>query len=267
METGRRFAGLVRAAVMGLLWCNSALIADAAVVLGGTPSTDVVYQVPLNTIGVRNPSFTFQNVPEVGDLTVSFGTHFVGQVPGSMPNSLIDSTPTPPLQLASNGTYVQTMFDFSHPNHVALGGVQGTSLYTTPLAILFDEPVNFVSFNLGHLDAASPTQIQAFDANGASLGIFGGLPMGHNSLTLVETNETNVISGISIYIPGEGMDWEGFGISDVSFGLDDGDTDGGGNPVVPEPATLVVWSVLGVAGTASVWFSRRRKRGIPSEIA
>jgi hypothetical protein len=50
------------------------------------------------------------------------------------------------------------------------------------------------------------------------------------------------------------MDWEGFGLSNISFGVGEGET-----PVIPEPATIVVWSLLGGFGFSAVWYQRRRQ--------
>jgi hypothetical protein len=233
---------------------------SAAVSLGTPPDVDATFSISFDTINQVNPTYSFHDVPDVGDLTVSFGVLFAGQTLGNMHNSLGDTSPTGPLTLAwPQGHSVKTMIDLSHPTKgPQLGGVVNGSIYTTPLAILFDSEVNFVSFNLGHLDPNTDTLIEAYDSDGNSLGLFGNLPSGHNQYTLVESTGTNVIGGVSIYVPSEGMDWEGFGISNISFGLDDGDINGGGDPVIPEPGTIVVWSILGTIMGASTWCYRRR---------
>jgi hypothetical protein len=223
----------------------SSSTAMAAVVLGGSTNVDEFYTLTFDHIGVTNPSVTFSNVPDVGDLTVSFGTHFIGQSRGSTYNSLADTSPTGPLALDPKGM-TKVMFDLSAPSHVMLGGVDGLALYTTPLAILFSDEVSFVSFDLGYLDSTHAL-IQAFDSQGNSLGVFNHLSTGHNRYTLSETTGQNVIGGVSIYMPVGKIDREGFGINNLQVA------------VIPEPATLVVWSLLiGCAGTAGWWAQRRQ---------
>jgi hypothetical protein len=229
--------------------------AEAAVVLGGTSDAEEIYSIEFNEVGWVNPSVTFLDIPDVGDLTVSFGTRFAGQSPGDMHNSLDDTIPNPPLRLAPSGM-VKTMLDLSSPSGVMLGGVQGQALFTTPLAILFSSAVNYVAFDLGHLDENTSTLIEAFDAQGNSLGVFGGLPAGHNTYSLLEDEGDNLIAGVSIYVPTDGMDWEGFGLNNIQLAFD-GDTNGGG--MIPEPGTLVIWSLLGGLAMSSVWLKRRRQ--------
>jgi hypothetical protein len=229
--------------------------AEAAVVLGGTSDAEEIYCIQFNEVGLVNPSFTFPDIPDVGDLTVSFGTRFAGQSPGDMHNSLDDTIPNPPLRLAPSGI-VKTMLDLSSPSGVMLGGVQGNALFTTPLAILFSSAVNYVAFDLGHLDENTSTLIEAFDAQGNSLGVFGGLSAGHNTYSLLEDEGDNLIAGVSIYVPTDGMDWEGFGLNNIKFAFE-GETDNGG--IIPEPATLVIWSLLGGMAMSSVWLKRRRR--------
>jgi hypothetical protein len=229
-------------------WCS------AAVVMGGPPSGDAVYSINFDTFNMVNPTYTFQNVPTAGEMTVSFGTHFAGQTLSSAPNALSDVTPSAQLALDHSGGMTKTMFDLSHPSGPVLGGLTGNALFTTPLAILFDHGVNFVSFNLGHLDPGSPTLVEAYNRDGQSLGVFSGFPSGHTLVSLAESTGGNMIGGISVYVPESGMDWEGFGLSNISFGVGEGET-----PVIPEPATIVVWSLLGGFGFSAVWYQRRRQ--------
>ena len=236
------------------LACPSSRSIQAAVVLGGTTEAEEIYCIQFDTVGVVNPTVTLPNIPDIGDLTVSFGSRFMGQSPGSMHNSLDDTVPNPPLRLNPN-VNVKTLLDISSPTGVMLGGTQGKAIFTTPLAILFSSEVNYVAFDLGHLDENTSTKIEAYDAQGKSLGVFDGLSSGYDTYSLVDTEGDNVIAGISIYVPSEGMDWEGFGINNVKLAFD-GDTDGGG--MVPEPGTLVVWSLLGSLGLSAAWLKRRR---------
>jgi hypothetical protein len=246
MVIGRRMLAVV---VLFSFWASGRLserAAEAAVVLGGSTDADEFYTITFDHVGLMNPSVTFADVPNVGDLTVSFGTHFVGQSRGSTYNSLADTSPLGPLALDPSGN-TKVMFDLSAPSGIMLGGVDGLALYTTPLAILFSDEVNFVSFDLGNLDD-TVALIEAFDDQGNSLGVFNNLSLGHNRYTLSDTNGENVIAGVSIYVPNGKVDLEGFGINNLQIVADG---------VIPEPATFVVWSLLiGCAATAG-WWQRR----------
>ncbi len=254
MEIGNRMLTLSLVGI-GIVCGISHRACQAAVVLGGTTQDDTIYMIQFDKANVINPTVTFPNIPNIGDLTVSFGTQFVGQSSGSTNNSLGDTSPTAPLTLDPNGM-VKTIFDLSSPSGIVLGGVKGNALFTTPLAILFSHAVNYVAFDLGHLDKNSPTTIQAFDAQGTSLGSFGGLSPGFKNYSLLETTGSDVISGVSIYVPSGGMDWEGFGLNNIKFALD-GDSGGGG--MVPEPGTFLIWSLLGSVAVSGAWIKRRRE--------
>jgi len=236
--------------LMVALSIGTATVAFAAVELGGPITATEQYGLSFETAGLTNPSYRFDT--SHGEMEVSFGTHFLGQTFGHSHNSLLDTTPISPLQLGGTS---MTMFDVGNPNGIVLGGTDGAGWMTTPLAILFDQSVNFISFDLGHLDENTDTTIEAFDTTGASLGVFSGLPSGYNNFALNETTGANTIAGISIYVPDMGMDWEGFGLDNVSFGFDEN----GPNPQVPEPATIVVWTLLGSIVGGCTWMKRRRK--------
>ena len=226
--------------------------AYGAVELGGFPDPNAAkYSVVFDHYGITNPVVIFPNATPTGDLVVSFGTRFEGQVEGVPFNSLQVVTPSAPLALASG--VVKTMIDVSAPTNLALGGVKPDSTFLTPLAVLFDGGVNFVSFDLGHLDATGDTRIEVYDAQGNRLGLFDRLAGGYNNFSLKETTGLNTIGGMSVYVPADhGMDWEGFGINNFVM-TSDGD-------VIPEPTTLVVWSVLGSISLGAVWFKGRRRR-------
>jgi hypothetical protein len=204
--------------------------------------------VTFDRFGIVNPSYTFP----AGDdtITVSFGTHFEGQEPGATYNSLANTSPTGPLTLAWSTASVATQFDLANRETPVLGGVDGAGRYTTPLAILFDNPVGQVCFTLGHLIQDSAALVEAFDAAGTSLGLFGDLPYGNTPMRLSATDEESAISGVSIYMPEGMIDLEGFGIHDIGFSLDNG------GPVIPEPTALVVWSLLGLVAGTTVWVTR-----------
>jgi hypothetical protein len=176
-------------------------------------------------------------------VTVSFGSRFEGQTLGSSDNSLNDTSPSNPLTLAEL-PIVQTSFDFANAMDVVLGGQN----FKTPIAILFDNPVSHVCFNLGHLDAESPTLIETYTASGQSLGSVNNLAPGTNRVSVTDSSGNNVISGVSIYVPDGAMDWEGFGIHDVAFDVN----------VIPEPATIAIWSLLGLVAFSAAFVSRSR---------
>ena len=229
--------------------------ASAAVSLGGMPEYEL-QEVEFDQIGELDPTFRFDNVPEMGTVSVSFGQRFAGQKLGRAQNSLTASAPVGPLRLTKAPGNVSTLVDLSNPSDLVLGGLRRDQVYTTPLAILFDKPVAHVSFNLGDLDLGTSTVIEAFATDGQSLGRFSDLASGSNQVALTESTGNRVIAGLSIFVPADGgMDWEGFGIGNVAFGAPRG-----GDPmeVVPEPATWVMWLVFG--GMASVFYSWRRFR-------
>jgi len=206
------------------------------------------YKVVFDKLEEYNPVYEFQNDPQYGDMTVSFGTHFVGQTLGNSYNSLSQSSPLGPLTLAAGLPDVVTQLDLRMPGTIRLGGVNGLARYTTPIALLFSDPVSQVGFTLGFLDELPPsTMIEAFEKTGASLGVLSGLSDGYSTLSVVESTGDR-ISGVSIYLPDGNLDEEGFGIDAVTFST-------GG--MVPEPATLVIWSLLGLAAFSAAWYSSR----------
>ena len=233
--------------------CLSPAICDAAVSMGmmdHSPGGEINF----DSFGDKNPQYN------VGGTTVSFGSAFVGQVLGSMPNELIDSSPTGPLRLDPNAPDVSTMFEITSGGLV-LGGSNNGSFLTTPIAILFGDPVKDVYFDLGHLDHADTVKIEAYDGDGQSLGMFGNPTGGWQTIEIADSSR-NSISGISIHVPLGGMDWEGFAIDNLGFRFSDDDGGGGpgGDPdpgVVPEPNTFLIWGGLGLLGLAGSWLKRK----------
>jgi len=226
----------------------------AALQYASPPASQPIYSVPFNQINAVNPQYTVNNIPDVGSVTVSFGTLFVGQKYGSSGNSLSDTTPSNPLTLDYSQASAVTMFDLAHPQSLVLGSKVGNKLYTAPLAIHFSKDVSHVLFDVGHLDKNSPTRIEGFDRTGNSLGVLGGLSAGFVSTSVGDSSGDNRIAGLSIYVPDGEMDWEGFGLSNVRFSLGSGS-----EPQVPEPSGLVVWTVLGLAGgSGACWYKKRQ---------
>ena len=224
--------------------------------------------IEFNQIGQVNPQFM------VNGTTVSFGSAFVGQTLGSMGNELIDSSPEGPLRLDPNAPSVSTFFDISTMN-VVLGGFQNGAFMNTPLAILFEDPVRDLTFDLGSLDAPGTVRIEAFQEDGTSLGMFSNFSAGWQTVRMADSSGHNLIAGVSIYVPEGGMDWEGFGIDNLSFSfssdtpVDEGEPDGDpgdpgpgdpGDPgVVPEPATYAIWAGFIAVGIVGSWLKRRRE--------
>ena len=220
--------------------------------------------IDYNSISPYGSAIHFGDVPigtqapvyQVGDVTVSFGTHFEGQQLGHEPNTLVDSTPNGPLTLGTSGPTVATSVDLAHRD-ITLGGYDAGSYFTTPISILFDQAVAEVGFVAGHFQEPHVVIIEAYDAQGQSLGSMRNPDRAN--LALGFTSEgTNQISGMTLYIePGE-MDWEGFTIDDLIFSLKEGEPgsevlsepgpDEGGE--TPEPATFVIWALLGLVGLA-----------------
>ncbi len=236
MTTNYRSYSAAIAAVLAMLVSNS----NAAISISSPSDCDDGFQVVFDALNDVNPSYTVGGVPGYGTVTVSFGSRFEGQTLGSTDNSLSDTSPSNPLTLAPL-PIVKTSFDLANPTDIVLGGEN----FRTPIAILFDNPVSQVCFNLGHLDANSPTLIETFTASGSSLGALNNLLPGTNGVNVTDTSGNNVISGVSIYLPDGAMDWEGFAIHDVSFN------------VIPEPGTIAIWSLLGLLAFSAAVVSRR----------
>ena len=240
---------LHRVLILTLAVFGTASSVRAAISWGPPPSGGPDKHILFDKPNVVNPQYTFTDIPEHSSLTVGFGTHFVGQKLGSTYNSLSDASPATTLAFATGLPDVMTHLDLSNRNGFVLGGVNGLTKFTTPISIMFSEPVSQVGFKLGNLDEIPPTTvIQAYDATGASLGVLGGLPQGWSDLSIVDSG--GKISGVSIYIPGSTIDLEGFGIQSVMF------TAGGD---VPEPTTLLVWSLLGLTAFSAAWYQSNRR--------
>ncbi len=204
--------------------------------------------VPQITFDEITP-FTSNPVYNVGGTTVSFGSIFVGQVIGSAPNELVDSSPNNPLALDSSGPNVANVFDLA-TGGVVLGGYSGTTAFTTPIAIQFSTPMAQVCFDLGHLDPNGTTTIETYRADGTLIdSLTSGDQGGIEQISLTGGG----ISGISIFVQPGDMDWEGFAIDNLGF-----------DPV-PEPATVVIWCLLGIV--AAPWVAGgSRVRGVAATL-
>lgn len=204
------------------------------------------------------PLITFDEVPFstvnpiyiVGDQTVHFGSIFEGQTLGPTANSLSDSSPSNPLQLDASGPDVATLLDMSNPTLAVLGGA-GEPAFSTPIAMLFSDPVNRLEFKFGSLDEAGIARIEAYDQQGSSLGLFQNTGGGLEQIALFDDASRNVIAGVSLFVEPDAMDWEGFAIDDVAFDFAD-------DNVIPEPGALTIWSILALLGTSVMRAKRSR---------
>ena len=172
-------------------------------------------EVPLATV---NPSITFPNTPTLGSVTVSFAGAFVGQTTsGGVPDTLVDTTPTAPLTL--DLTAPQTFTTNDGAPGATSPVLSGTPTFNAPIAILFSQPVAGVGLKGGFFDAIHSTTIEAYDANGVSLGSITNSATGFEFYGLADSSGTNVIKGVSFYITGS--EPAGFEIDNVTFGAAD----------------------------------------------
>lgn len=254
MKNHKPFVSAIALLAISISHCH------AAVYMAAMEENPGPGMIDFTIMGQINPEVT------TGGTTVSFGSLFVGQTLGTMPNEVIDSSPTGPLRLDPNAPDVGTIFEIS-AREVVLGGADNGTYLTTPLAMLFADPVREVSFDLGHLDGPGTTTIEAFDIDGNSLGQFSNFEAGWQSIRLADASGQELISGVSIFVPQHGMDWEGFALDHISFsfsetgGGDVGDPDPDPDPdVIPEPMTLVIWSTFIGIGCVGSWFQSQRRK-------
>ncbi|WP_447979277.1 PEP-CTERM sorting domain-containing protein [Candidatus Nitrospira bockiana] len=199
-------------------------------------------------LGTVNPVYNFVGVPDLGNVTVSFGGHFIGQAAGGgFPNTLIDTTPTGPLALDPLAPVTQTVNDGAPGATSPV--LSGTPTFNGPISILFSQPVAGVGLKGGFFDAVGATTIEAFDANGVSLGTITNSQTGFEFYGLAILGGGSAISGVSFYITGN--EPAGFQIDNVTFGSERVII-----PSVPEPASLLLMAT-GLAGLA--FFALKRK--------
>ena len=220
--------------------CLSALVVSTPSTLSAVQFSNDTTLTPLITFD-EIPPLTSNPVFHVGGTTVSFGSILDGQMVGTGPNSLSDSSPNGPLQLDLSGPDVLTTLDLSNPTYMVLGSAG----YTAPIAMLFADPVNRVELKLGQLDFPETTSIEAYDQEGNSLGLFQNQQGGLEHIALFDNANRSVIAGVSFFVGPGDLDWEGFAIDDVAF-------------VVPEPASMAIWPIVGLMGF--LHHQRRRRR-------
>lgn len=197
-----------------------------------------------HSFGTMNPTYSFDNIPIYGAINLSFGSHFVGQIAETTMSQLLDASPEGPLRLNTQGPDVATAADRTS---IVLGGiVQGMATdahFTTPIAFLFDKPVAAVCFDAGSFDHENTVVFEPFDSDGNSLESVNNTLSGYEHVRLGDLRDVNAISGVSMYVEEGSMDWEGFALDNVSFGIVEDDSG-----VIPEPGTMVIWALLSGLG-------------------
>ena len=198
-------------------------------------------------LGTVDPVYNFTGLTNLGNVTVSFGQQFVGQIAGGgFPVTLTGHTPTGPLALdpATPGL-TQTVDDGAASTNPVLSG---SPIFNGPISILFSVPVAGVGLTGGYFDGLGSTTIEAYDVNGNILGSITNSALGFEFYGLADSTGQNVIAGISFFITGD--EPAGFEIDNVTFGAADVI-----NPAVPEPSGLLA---LG-AGLLGLLASLRRR--------
>ncbi len=179
----------------------------------------------------------------LGTVTVSFGSNFAGQsLIGGFPATL-SGNPSGPLTLLNDANVFITN-DGSNPSSPVLSG---SPTFNGPISVLFSKPVAAVGLDGGYFDAIGGTSIEAFGANGASLGIVKNAQLGIEFFGLADASGDNVIAGISFYITGD--EPAGFAIDNLTFGSAGELTnppDNGGMTPIPEPSTYAAFASLGL---------------------
>ncbi|MDB5335019.1 MAG: hypothetical protein JWN70_638, partial [Planctomycetaceae bacterium] len=196
----------------------------------------ILFSEPANPLGTTDPTYSFLNLPVLGDMSVSFGGAFVGQGVTTTDVTTIangvstvesfatlgDATPNGTLQLDSTAPVTQIVAGGA--NSPELTGTPSPLLGTTPnafngpISILFSVPVGGFTLDVSNLTAFGALTIQAFDVNGGSLGIVKNSRLGTQTMGLMSSSATpvNQIAGISIYVTG--TDQRGFAIDNLQFG-------------------------------------------------
>ena len=205
-------------------------------------------------VGATNPSFTFNNVPTYGTLSIAYGPYFAGQAYLFDPNSNPIPTETSdkasnPLSLASDPNLVAAIEDDSSAppaSSPAIGGTPtGFSSFVGPVAIRFSIPVQGVELTVGDLANANQVILEAFAADGMSLGTLSNLGLGYEQFDVHATG--GLISGISLR-SADNQSPTYAGVSDVGVYQ-------AAAAAVPAPGS----TALLAAGAGLFWFRRSRR--------
>jgi len=166
-----------------------------------------------------NPVITVNGIEGIGDVQVSFGGWFLGQAPNTLSGGVVvtlgDHSPTEDSALALDPASSQTFGtnDTASPTSPVLSG---SPQFNGPVSVLFDKPVSAVGLDGGYFNAIGATSIEAFDANGNSLGSVTNSAEGIEFFGLAIESGEPLIKGISFYITGD--EPGGFAIDNLHFG-------------------------------------------------
>jgi hypothetical protein len=212
----------------------------------GAEAGRITFSEPGFALGTVNPVYApAQYGAGVNAPIVSFGALFAGQ---TNTNAAVAGTPTAGLALTGIAKIVR---DDANPSTPVLGGGQGSSLFRTPISILFNRNVSAVGLDAGFFDTIGSTQITAFDRNGANLGSVVNAALGIEFLGLVTDDGSNQIAGLQF--SALSADASGFAIDNVRFNA------AVNTPIaeaVPEPFTIV-GTLIG--GTAALRMRKKLK--------
>ncbi len=197
-------------------WAIAGLL--AAAYLAGAPRADAApiltdgYQGTLvlgptffaeADVGTTNPVASFTGVAGYGRLSVSYGAYFAGQ------SYAFDSTnPAPPVQIgdAASGPLsiasdpnlsARVQDDADAPANPVVGGsILSFDGFIGPLAILFSTPVTAAELTVGDLAAVGQVTLEAFAADGSSLGSLASSGLGYETFDLQSSG--GAIAGLSV---------------------------------------------------------------------
>ncbi len=224
-----------------------------------TASAATVRLVDATTFGPASGLITFSELPVqtvnpvyspaqygggVNAPIVSFGGLFAGQ---TNTGGVVSGTPTAGLGLTGIAKIVR---DDASPTTPVLGGGEGSTLFSTPISILFSRNISAVGLDGGFFDTIGSTGITAFGRDGANLGSVVNTARGIEFLGLVTDDGSNQIAGLQFSLVGG--DAQGFAIDNVRFNA------AVNNPVeeVPEPFTIV-GTIIG--GSAAMRMRKKLK--------
>jgi hypothetical protein len=197
------------------------------------------------SLGTTNPVYDFTGLPVLGNVTVSFGGNFVGQLATTgFPVTLNPHTPTTGVPLALDPNAPQT-FTTNDASATTSPTLSGTPTFNGPISVLFSVPVAGVGLTGGYFNGVHSTSIEAYDSLGNVLGSITNSVEGFEFYGLVDSSGLNVISGISFFITGN--EPAGFEIDNLTFGAAGG---GGVIPGVPLPPSMLLLGsgLLGMIG-------------------